>query len=381
MIDYKNNQLMRERVAIESSHESYLNVDSTQFINFTSNDYLSVGCDPRIKEALAQSAKIYGLGSGSSAQVSGYHVVHQALEEQFADFLGREKAVYFGSGYLANLGAITAVVGRNDAIFIDRLCHASMIDAVILSRAKYHRYSHNNIVQLNKLIGNSGVDNKFVISESVFSMEGDLVKIDDMVSCTKNTATLIVDDAHGCGVLGENGGGICEMYNLSEADIPILITPLGKAFGSYGAIVSGKKDVVEVICQFARTYMYSTALPPIIPYATLRGLEIIRHEKWRRDKLRDNIKFFNIEAKKRSISLFSSDETPIKSISVRDINHLMETKKHLKDNGVLVTGVRPPTVPQGTSRIRISLNCFHSKSQILKLLNLLGPGYENERNE
>ncbi len=371
MLDYEKQQLIRIRRAIDRSYEDCLEINGKKFKNFTSNDYLGIRSDQRVKEALIEGVKYYGLGSSSSAQVSGYHTVHQQLEEEIANFLGREKAIYFGSGYLANIGTITALTGRSDMICFDKRCHASIVDAVILSRVRFKRYRHNKIGELNQLLQNSSVKHKFVVCESIFSMEGSELKIPEVLGCTKNTATLIMDDAHGSGILGERGAGICEKYALSELDVPVLITGLGAAFGSYGAVVSGKKEIVDAICQFARTYMYSIALPPIIPFATLRALEIIRKERWRREKLVENIQHFIEEAKIRNLTLISDDETPIKSIIMRDVDCLIKTIAYLKRNNFYISGIRPPSVPKNTARLRISLNSYHSKCDISTLLNMI----------
>lgn len=373
----KKKKLVRDKVAISSSYENHLSIEDKSFINFTSNDYLGLRSDPRIKKALVKAVGLYGLGSGSSAQISGYYKIHEALEEQFANYLNREEAVFFGSGYLANLGCINALIGRKDEVYLDRLCHASIIDAVRLTRAKYHRYSHNDFQELDVLIQKSVVTHKYLITESIFSMEGDFANMKNIVAVSKkNNATLIVDDAHGGGILGVNGSGICEMFSLSQDDVPILVNGFGKAFGSYGAIVSGKKELMDLVRQCARTYMYSTALPPLIPFATLEVLKIIRNEKWRRVKLFENIIYFNEQARKYDLPLISEDLTPIRSLLMPDINSLIKAKDILRNNRIFISIIRSPTVPIGRERIRVSLNCFHHKEEILKLLELIKECYE-----
>lgn len=370
-------KLLRDKVVIIESYKNHLNIENKSFINFTSNDYLGLRSDPRVKKALIKAVNEYGLGSGSSVQISGYYKIHQALEEQFADFLNREQAVFFGSGYLANIGCINALIGRKDEVYLDRFCHASIIDAVLLTRSKYTRYSHNDAQELDFLIQKSKVSNKYIITESVFSMEGDIAKMRQVVEVSKKSkATLIVDDAHGGGILGFKGSGVCELFSLSQDDVPILMNGFGKAFGSYGAIVSGEKDLMELIRQCARTYRYSTALPPIIPSATLEALEIVRNEKWRREKLFENIMYFNGLARKYDLPLISEDLTPIRSLLIPDVNRLIKAKHILSENHMFISIIRSPTVPIGKERIRISLNCFHDKVEILKLLTLIKECYE-----
>lgn len=373
---HQKENLVRNRMVVQKRSKESIWVNNKPYVDFSSNDYLGIRSDEKIKKSLMSSAQTYGLGSGASSHVSGYHRPHQKLEERFAEFLGREKALYFSSGYLANLGVITSLVGRNDVVLMDKKCHASIIDGVRLSRAMYFRYQHNNVNDLDRLLELKRNHDKLVISESIFGMNGDVVSVDALVATTKGKASLVIDDAHGIGVLGENGAGICEQFNLSSRDVPILITPLGKAFGSCGAVVSGDANIIDVITQFARTYLFSTALPPVIPCVTLTALDMVIQEKWRRVKLFENIQFFNEEAKKRSLKLLSFDATPMRCVLIDDIERMMKIKEYLMLAGIIVSAIRPPTVPRGASRLRISLSCCHEKNQIRKLLDLLVKCYE-----
>lgn len=363
--------LIRTRSVIHHRENNQVTLEKKSLVNFASNDYLCLASHPLLKKAFIRGVQQYGLGSASSALISGYYRSHQMLEEKFAEFLKRDKAIVFNSGYLANIGTITTLINRQGTIFADKLCHSSILDGMQLSRAKCIRYSHNNMKQLASLI-NKKSDHNLLITESVFSMEGDLSPINQIVKTIRgHKIFLIVDDAHGAGVLGKNGGGICEFYNLSAADVPCLVVPLGKTFATMGAIVAGSHDFIESLVQFSKTYRYTTAFPPAIANATIAALKIIETESWRRDKLQSLIKFFIMQAKKRSLHLMSEDLTPIKSLFIGNNKRVMTIKHFLSLNGILIACIRPPTVPQGTARIRISLNFMHTEKDILRLLDLI----------
>src|SRR5579883_438772 len=351
-----------------------------EHINFCSNDYLNLATHPAIKNALIKGAQEFGLGSTSSPVVSGYSRAHRLLEETFAKFLNRESALLFNSGYHANLGVLTTFASRNSVIIADKLCHASLIDGIVLSRANYYRYHHNNLAHAESLLNKIMGQEKLLVTESVFSMQGSISNIKKLADiANRYQAMLIVDDAHGVGVLGEQGGGICDYYQLSQHAVPCLITPLGKALGSMGAIVSGANDVIEELLQSARTYHYSTALPPVICFATVTAIKIIQEESWRRKKLQHLITFFNHEAKIRSLPLVSHDATPIKSILVGENKTTLELQHYLMQFGYFVSCIRPPTVPINTARLRISLNCAHEEKQIIHLLDLIH-NYDKRKN-
>jgi 8-amino-7-oxononanoate synthase len=375
LINFDANHLLRERHVVDSQTHTRAVIKGKSLINFCSNDYLHISTHPDVKKAFIQGALEHGLGSGSSAMVSGYSKSHHLLEEQFAEFLNREKALLFNSGYHANLGVLSTFADRNSVVIADKFCHASLIDGIVLSRAKYFRYRHNDVHQAERLLGQVH-KNKLLISESVFSMQGDIAPIKQLSAfALQHNAMFLVDDAHGIGVLGDQGKGICEYYHLSQHEIPCLITPLGKSLGSFGAIVSGRTEIIDALLQLARTYRYSTALPPAICYATLAALKIIRNESWRRKKLQALIRFFIKEAVQREFILTSLDETPIKSILVGSNQITVEIQKNLIRKGFLVSCIRPPTVPKNGARIRISLNCMHNEQQIIQLLDRLKDCY------
>lgn len=373
---HASRSLQRKRYAITKKTGNAIIVDGQLLINFCSNDYLHLTNHAKIKNSFIKGITKYGVGSGSSAQISGYSKAHQALEEKFAEFLNRDKAILFNSGYHANLGVITAFANRETAIIADKLCHASLIDGIILSRAKHYRYIHNDIVHAEKLLKANAKKDLLLISESIFSMEGDIAPINELTQiASQSNAMLVVDDAHGFGILGRNGKGIIEHFNLSQTDLPCLITPFGKALGSFGAIVSGSENLVEVLLQFSRTYRYSTALPPAICDATITALDVIKNETWRREKLSALISFFMKAANERELKLTSQAATPIKSILVGSNENAINMQKKLADNGFYVSCIRPPTVPDKSARIRISLNCEHTEAEILQLLDCIEKNY------
>ncbi len=374
----KDLHLWRDRVAISARSGNKIKINDSLLINFCSSDYLGIATDSEVCQAFKEGIDIYGFGSTSSALISGYYKAHQVLEEQFADFLGRESAILFNSGYLANLGLITVLAGRNSTIFSDKLCHASLIDAIKLSAAKHWRYKHNDVAHLQSRLNQFDSANKLIVTESIFSMEGDIAPLQNIVDCVQQTnATLLVDDAHGLGVLGKNGAGICEALALTTKQVPALVSPLGKAFASFGAIVSGSKELITALMQFGRTYIYTTALPPALVHATITALQIIKNAHWRREKLAKLIQFFIKSAQQRNISIRSECAIPIQSIMIKSSAKVLALQKLLYNKGFLVSAIRPPTVPVNTSRIRISLNYEHTENQITDLLDLIAEFYES----
>lgn len=363
--DYQKNGLMRTREILASDQ-------TTNLINFASNDYLQIAQDTKVKKAFASGVSEYGLGSTGSPLVSGFHRPQALLEAKFAEFLNRDKAILFNSGYHANLGVITTLTAMNKKMRIvtDKHSHASIIDGILLSKARYQRYGHNNLTQLEALLRET--PSCLLSTESIFSMEGNISPVDKIAQlAARYQANLMIDDAHGIGVLGQQGGGITEYYRLTQKDIPYLTVPLGKALGSMGAIVSGDSIFIESLIQFARTYIYSTALPPAIACATLTCLNIIQTEYWRREKLHHLILFFIAQSAACGLQLISSDITPIKAILIGNNTHALSIQSLLKQKGFLVACIRPPSVPKNTARIKICLNIHHTENNIRELLSLL----------
>lgn len=367
---YTQRQLLRRRIAISERGDNWVKIDGRSCVNFCSNDYLGLANHPAIKGSLIEGIQKYGAGSGSSALISGYFESQQQLEEKFAEFLNRDRAIFFSSGYMANLGVMTSLLNRGSVVVSDRLCHASLLDAIQLSKAKHYRYKHNNLAHFKFLLHSKRPN--FIVTEGNFSMEGDLALLPPMIELLSfSSVILIIDDAHGIGVLGDNGGGISEYWGLSQTEVPCLIAPLGKAFGCVGAMVSGHRDLMEAILQFSRTYRNTTALPPAISSAALKSLEIIQTENWRRDQLNEIIQFFILQGHEKGLKFISSETTPIKCLLVADNKRTQIIQQKMIKKGFFVSCIRPPSVPEKTARIRISLNCFHTKKQIGQLVDQL----------
>lgn len=343
-------------------------------INFGSNDYLSLSKHPKIAEALSRAAKQHGFGSGASAFVSGYSTEHRETERQFAEWLKVDEAILFSSGYLANLTVLDALLSRSHKVFGDKLCHASLLDGIRLGRSKLYRYRHCDLSHLRHLVKQSSIRDpnlpNLIVTETIFSMEGDIAPIEDLVCLAKeNEADLLIDDAHGIGVLGQNGAGISEHLALRQDQFTCLTLPLGKAFNAMGAIVAGRREIIEIILQFGRPYRYTTALPPAMCKAIRTSLQLVRGETWRRQHLNHNIRFFNQVVKDHSISLVSEHETPIRSLVIPNTSKLLEIQDYLLSRGFYVPAIRPPTVPKNMSRLRISLNCLHTEDEIKELIS------------
>jgi 8-amino-7-oxononanoate synthase len=368
---YQTQHLIRERHTITARANNVIIINGQRLINFCSSDYLGLAVHPKVKTAFIAGVQQYGLGSSSAALIAGFYKPQQLLEEKFADFLQRDQALFFNSGYHANLGILTTLANRDTVVIADKLCHASILDGIQLSRAKHYRFRHNDIAHAATLIHNQPHP-ALLITESVFSMEGDISPIPQLANLAReNNHSLIIDDAHGIGVLGKNGRGACEHHQLSQRDVPCLVTPFGKAVGSMGAMVSGSKQLIAALLQFANTYRCSTALPPAVTFATLESLKILQQENWRRERLNYLIKYFILQAKNRELSLVAEAITPIKSILIGDNQLALKIKETLRQQGFFVSCIRPPTVPQGTARIRISLNCLHEQQEITHLLDLI----------
>jgi 8-amino-7-oxononanoate synthase len=365
---WEDNSLTRKRMVISETDGNKIRVDSEQCVNFCSNDYLGLAKHPKIIESFIKGVQRYGFGSGASGMVSGYYADQQTLESRFAEWLKVDKAIFFSSGYLANIGTIGAIADRNCTILSDKLSHASLLDGIQLSRAKHYRYQHNVTADLKRLSEYKRPD--LIVTESVFSMEGSIAPVQEIMSIAeKHGSSLLIDDAHGVGVLGERGRGICEYAQIDINKLACLILPLGKAFNAMGAIVAGRHEVIASVLQFARSYRYSTALPPAICTALLTTLDIIIAEAWRRRKLMENIKYFTENALARSLPLSSQALTPIKSIIIGNTAKVVQIQQKLLSRGFFISCIRPPTVPKNTARIRVTLNCLHTEKQIINLLD------------
>ncbi len=364
----KQQHLYRVRNVCSTAQQIEPVINGKKILSFCSNDYLGLANHPKVINALIIGAKTFGVGAGASHLITGHHQCHHALEEELANFIGTERTLLFSTGYMANLGVVSSFADHNSIVFEDRLNHASLIDAGILSRAKIIRYQHLNVEQLHRKLSSTKEKSKFIISDGVFSMDGSISPITNLQAITKdNNAQLIIDDAHGIGVIGKEGRGCTE--GILESNT-ILIGTLGKAFGTFGAFVAGKQDSIEWIMQRARTYIYTTAIPPAIAEATRTSLQIIQEESWRRQKLQKLIDYFRQQCIEAEIPL-SNFSTHIQPIIVGASDSALKISSALLDKGILVSAIRPPTVPKDTARLRISFSADHDESHVDQLIEAL----------
>ena len=363
--------LYRTRVTTSSGCGAVVNIDGKPLHNFCSNDYLGLASHPDIARAFKRGIDSYGTGSGASHLISGHGQAHQQLEEQLAEFTGRPRALLFSSGYMANLGVINALVGRGDTVIEDYLNHASLLDGGLLSGARFQRFKHCDTVDLQAKLSKAQGARKLLVTDAVFSMDGDLAPLVDIAAvCARHNAWLMVDDAHGFGVLGDRGGGLVEHLNLTAQQVPILMGTLGKAFGTYGAFVAGSEALIETLIQFARSYIYTTALPPAVAVASSVSLQLLQSEQWRRDKLNQLIARFRDAALQVGLQVMDS-QTAIQPLLLGDDQQVLAVAAQLRDKGFMVGAIRPPTVPVGQARLRITLSANHSEQQVDALVDAL----------
>ncbi len=362
--------LYRQRPLLESPQGPQVVVDGRELLAFCSNDYLGLANHPEVIQAMRDGAAKWGVGGGASHLVIGHSRPHHQLEEALAEFTGRPRALLFSTGYMANLAAVTALVGQGDTVLEDRLNHASLLDAGLLSGARFSRYLHNDADSLaNRLEKATG--NTLVVTDGVFSMDGDLADLAALSAAARQKgAWLMVDDAHGFGPLGASGGGIVEHFGLGVDEVPVLVGTLGKGFGTAGAFVAGSEELIETLIQFARPYIYTTSQPPAVACATLKSLQLLRSEHWRREHLNRLIARFRTGAAAIGLTLVDSP-TPIQPILVGSSERALRLSQLLRERGLLVGAIRPPTVPAGTARLRVTLSASHSEAQLERLLESL----------
>ena len=337
-----------------------------RLINFSSNDYLSLANHPLLLEALAEGAKRYGVGSGASHLICGHSEAHQALEVALADWTGREAVLLFSSGYLANLALLTTLPAKQDRILQDKLNHASLIDGAKMSVANNRRYRHNDMVSLSQQL-QGDYHHAWIVADGVFSMDGDMAAVPEIMSLAKeNGAATIIDDAHGLGVLGEQGAGTLEHFGHSGQEADVLMGTLGKSLGTSGAFVAASQTAIDFLTQFARPYIYTTALSPALAYATLTSIQLAR-ETEQRQKLQHNIEYFRQIASAYQLPLLES-QTAIQPLMIEDDKLCVKIAEELSEQGFWVGASRPPTVAKNTARLRITLNSAHKKEHIEQLL-------------
>jgi len=353
-----------------------LAIDGRRVLNFCSNDYLGLATHPALAAAMAQCAHTQGAGAGASHLVSGHGPEHEVLEHELAEFTGRERALLFSTGYMANLGVAVALADRDDLVLGDRLNHASLLDAALLARSRRQlRYPHGDADTARRALAAHAAAapdaGAVLLTDGVFSMDGDLAPLPALAAAARAYgAWLVVDDAHGLGVLGAGGRGSLEHFGLGADDVPVLVGTLGKAFGSFGAFVAGSAELIDWLVQRARTYIYTTALPQPVAAATRAALRLIQGETWRRDRLLALVQRFRAAARSRGLPLLDS-QTPIQPVMFGDSAAALAASARLRDAGFWVGAIRPPTVPTGTARLRVTLCATHRDTDVDALVDAL----------
>ncbi len=367
----------RQRHVVQGPQGTQLTINQKSYLNFCSNDYLGLANHPQVVEAFNQGARLYGVGSGASHLINGHSEAHHRLELALAEFVGRPRALLFSTGYMANLGVISSLMARGDTVFEDRLNHASLLDGGLLSQARLQRYQHNDLTDLEHKLSQSKAKTKLICSDGVFSMDGDIAPVADLSALAKqHQAWLMIDDAHGLGVLGEHGKGCMSLFDLSCEEVPILVGTFGKALGTFGAFVAGSENLIETLIQRARSYIYTTALPAAIAEATRVSLKVMQAETWRRETLTEHIAYFKQCATTAGLPVTDSNSA-IQPIMIGDVAKTVELSQQLHQAGIMVSAIRPPTVPEGTARLRVTLSAEHTRQQIQQLVTQIAACLNN----
>ena len=362
---------LRVRRIVDGPQDASMVVDGKRVLNYASNDYLGLANHPKVVEAAIRALKRFGLGAAASHMVSGHMRAHHELEEKLADYVGLPKALLFASGYAANTGILTALAGRDDTIFADKLNHASLNDGALLSRATFKRYPHCDLLKLEAMLASARKGGrKLIVTDAVFSMDGNIAPVPGLLKLAETyDALLVLDDAHGFGVLGYYGRGVLQHFNIKSERIVYMAT-LGKAAGGYGAFVAGHEDLIEWVLQSARSYIFTTATPPAIAAAMQASLEIMQEDRERLKHLRTLIDFFG-DSLKLQYTKLSFSQTAIQPIMIGDNTTTLAFAEALRDRHMFVPAIRPPTVPPGTSRLRVSLNAAHTVDDVFDLITAI----------
>lgn len=376
----RRNDLYRVRHAGDGMTKPRRRVAGREVLSFCSNDYLGLASHERVIEAFRRGAEEFGVGAGASCLINGYTRAHRTLEDRLAEFTNRDRALLFSTGYMANLSAVGVLAGQGVSragwVLEDRLNHASLIDAGLLSQARVKRYPHADVPALERLLADHRDRGVLVATDAVFSMDGDVAPLTELAAaCARHRAALLVDDAHGFGVLGAGGAGALEECGLSQREVPVLVATFGKALGTFGAFVAGDEDLIECLVQEARCYAYTTAPPAAVACATLASLQVIEDEPWRRSRLHDNVGTFRRLAEEAGIAeagiACADSRTPIQPLIVGDAAAAVALSDALLGDGLQVTAIRPPTVPRGASRLRVTLSATHETDDIERLVQAL----------
>jgi 8-amino-7-oxononanoate synthase len=368
----RQQNLMRRTVTMDGPQIPHAKINTQDYAAFCSNDYLGLANHPALIQALHDTAQEYGVGGGSSHLVCGHLTPHQQLEDALADWLGYERVMLFSTGYMANLGVISALAGKGRPVIQDKLNHASLIDGALLAQASMRRYLHGDVASAEKLLSRS-TDSGLLITDGVFSMDGDVAPLSELSNLAiKHDWMFMVDDAHGLGCLGEDGRGCLSLAGLDAERLPILVGTFGKAFGTAGAFVATSHEYADYLTQFARPYIYTTAMSPAMAGATLASLRIIQSSEGqeRRDRLSAHITYFRQRMQSLPVVLMAS-ETAIQPILMGDSKTALQISERLKSLGVWCTAIRPPTVPIGGARLRITLSAAHSDADLVLLCDSL----------
>jgi 8-amino-7-oxononanoate synthase len=365
-------QLLRRLRTVEHADGPWLESGGRRLLAFCANDYLGLAQHPQLIAAFKRVADDEGVGSTSAHLICGHRAEHAALEEALAEWTGRERALLFSTGYMANLGAMQALLQEGDVCVQDKLNHACLLDGAKLAGAELKRYPHADVAGAARQLASRGGAGALLATDGVFSMDGDLAPLRELAAlCRRDGATLMVDDAHGLGVLGEDGAGSLSALGLGQAEAPVLMATLGKALGCSGAFVAGSASLVEGLLQAARTYIYTTAMPPAVAAAALAAVRLARTEHWRREKLAALIARFRQGAGQLGLPLLPS-ATAIQPLLLGDAGAATALAQALEAQGFLVGAIRPPTVPQGMARLRITLSAGHEEEHVDRLLDALG---------
>jgi 8-amino-7-oxononanoate synthase len=362
--------LLRQRRTLETPQTPHIIVDGKPYLAFSSNDYLGLANHPQLIAALQQGAETWGVGAGAAHLVNGHFTPHHQLEQGLAAFVGKPAALLFSTGFMANLGVVQALVGKDDTVFADKLNHASLNDAMLLSRANVQRYRHGDMVQLDGLLAKKQSGRKLVITDAVFSMDGDIAPLPELLAlCAKHDAWLLVDDAHGFGVLGQQGRGSLSHFGLDSPRI-ILMGTLGKAAGVSGAFVAAEQVVIDTLVNQARSYVYTTATPPALSVALLVSLQLMVQGDALRAHLQRLVAILRKGLSDLPWQLMPSD-TAIHPLLIGDNKQALALSEGLRERGIWVAAIRPPTVPQGTARLRITLSAAHTEADVQRLIEAL----------
>lgn len=362
--------LLRQRRLLDSPQAEHIVANDRHFLSFCSNDYLGLANHPELIAAMQKAAGISGVGSGASNLITGHHRYHDELEKRLAKFVELPAALLFSTGYMANIGVIGALMGRHDAIFADKLNHACLNEGAYLSRADFHRFPHNDVVALEKLLKESTAIHKLIAADAVFSMDGDIAPLPEYLAlCEKYDAYLYIDDAHGFGVLGEHGKGSLSHFQLKSPRIVMMAT-LGKAAGVAGAFVAGEKVVIDYLIQKANSYVYSTPAPPALSATLTESVRLIEAGDELRAHLQSLIALLKSTLQLKKWQLMPSD-TAVQPLVVGGNREVLALSEYLQSKGILVPAIRPPTVPAGTGRLRISLSAAHTADDVKKLVAAL----------